>query len=156
MMKVAQDADIGPTKLSTMIVDKGKSPTKAEVTTSSENTKTRPSKNTGDDDVEGLTVDEANETQRYLPKNKKPDAALTFPEKVCLDNRRILLTGVMNVETHHPFSSSHCLSSLLTNIFSTFFWYRAVDELDEIRCQGRRSRKLLRGLVTRWKELYYP
>jgi hypothetical protein len=96
MMNVSVDADTVRAKLPNMIDDKEEEPTKLELTITSEKTKTKRSQNIEADEGETssseIVVDDE-ETQRYLPKNKKPDAALTFPEKVRLTIWRMLSTG---------------------------------------------------------------
>jgi hypothetical protein len=41
--------------------------------------------------------DDGPDSKRYLPDHKKPDAALTFPEKVSFDLLRLLDRNVVNV-----------------------------------------------------------
>jgi hypothetical protein len=89
MMNVSVDADTIPATHPNMIDDKEEEPTKLELTITSEKTKNKPSKNIEVDEGETSSSD----TQRYLPKNKKPDAALTFPEKVCLAIWRMISSG---------------------------------------------------------------
>ena len=74
------------TKLTTMIKDEQEELTKVEAD------KQQKSESPTDDDLKKSNVEKSEDhnksdasQQRYLPKNKKPDAALTFPEKVrCL------------------------------------------------------------------------
>jgi hypothetical protein len=92
MMNVAHEADSIPTTLPTMIKDKEEQPTRLKLTITSEKTKNKSVKDTETEPNESSceSVGQAEETQRYLPKNKKPDAALTFPEKVRLTTWKML------------------------------------------------------------------
>lgn len=82
IMMNAQDNNDGPTQISSLTDDDVEvSPPKIETDKSDPAIK---EKEDEENDKESGVDDEESEdkSHRYLPKNKKPDAALTFPEKV--------------------------------------------------------------------------
>jgi hypothetical protein len=131
MMNVAQDADAVATKLPIMIKDNREEPTKLELTITSLKAKNKHSTENAGNEVEKscyqiVPVDAA-ETQRYIPKNKKPDAALTFPEKVRLTNCRRLSTGGIDRICHLP--TLPISSSLQLATSSSLFFFRQLMSL---------------------------
>jgi hypothetical protein len=92
MMNVSVDADAVRAKLPNTIDDKEEKPTKLELTITPEKCSKNIEVDEGETSSSAIVFNDE-ETQRYLPKNKKPDAALTFPEKVCLTIWRMLLTN---------------------------------------------------------------